>query len=62
MECSSSRVELLPNNQVFSLRVNRAKGVSDVLPGNAEGKGEGEDHWTVPVEARVSPRLMDTIG
>ncbi len=28
----------------------------------AEGKGEGEDHWTVPLEAKVAPRLMDTIG
>jgi hypothetical protein len=27
----------------------------------AEGKGEGEDHWTVPIETKVSPRLMDTI-
>jgi hypothetical protein len=28
----------------------------------AEGKGEGEDHWTLPIEAKISPRLMDTIG
>jgi hypothetical protein len=28
---------------------------------HAEGKGEGEDQWTVAVEAAVEPRLLDTI-
>jgi hypothetical protein len=27
----------------------------------AEGKDEGEDHWTVPIEVPVTPRLMNTI-
>ncbi len=27
---------------------------------HAEGKGEGEDQWTVVVEAPVEPRLLDT--
>ena len=28
---------------------------------HAEGKGEGEDQWTVVIEAPVEPRLLDTI-
>jgi hypothetical protein len=28
---------------------------------HAEGKGEGEDQWTVTIEAPVEPRLLDTI-
>jgi hypothetical protein len=28
---------------------------------HAEGKGEGEDQWTVVVEAPVEPRLVDTV-
>jgi hypothetical protein len=28
---------------------------------HAAGKGEGEDQWTVVVEAPIDPRLLDTI-